>query len=123
MNQWVQKGSLSKEDAGCFCQLLAPFAPYLTEEIWHEVLGKKSSVHLEPWPKYDPKLVKEKKVVMVVQVNGKVRGQVEIEAKASTSQAAIEKLAKAEKNVTKHLRGKRVKKTIFVPGKLINFVV
>ena len=62
-------------------------------------------------------------VTIVIQVNGKVRGQIEISSQASGVRRQVENLAKTEKNVAKYLAGKKIKKTIFVPGRLINFVV
>jgi len=130
LNSWSQKGSLSKKDASDFLKLLTPFAPHISEELWCEVLGNKQSfssnkfsVHQQPWPKYDPKLIKEEMVTIVIQVNGKVRGQIEISSQASGVRRQVENLAKKEKNVAKYLAGKKIKKTIFVPGRLINFVV
>ncbi len=123
LSKWSQKGSLAKKDAAIFVQLLAPFAPFLAEELWNEVMGNESSVHHQPWPKFDPKLIKEEKVVIVVQVNGKVRGQVEVPTAQARKQSGIEKLAKKEKNVAKYLEKKKIKKIVFVPEKLINFVI
>jgi leucyl-tRNA synthetase len=123
LNAWSQEGSLAKKDAEIFIKLLAPFAPYLAEELWSGVLGNQYSVHQQPWPEFDPKLVKEAHATVVVQVNGKVRGQIKISAPKSKVKAELEKAAKAEKNVAKHLKGRKIRKTIFVPGKLINFVV
>jgi leucyl-tRNA synthetase len=123
LNNWSQQGSLSKKDAGGFLKLLAPFAPHLAEELWVEGLGNKFSVHQQSWPKFNPKLIEEEMVTVVIQVNGRVRGQIEISSQESVVRGQVEKLAKKEKNVTKYLAGKKIKKTIFVPGKLINFVV
>jgi len=122
LNSWSQKGSLSKKDAGIFAQLLAPFAPHISEELWFQVRGK-FSIHQQPWPKFEPKLIKEEKVTIVVQVNGKVRGQLEVQSAKCKVQSEVEKLAQKEKNVAKYLKEKKVKKVVFVPGKLINFVI
>jgi leucyl-tRNA synthetase len=123
LNSWSRKGSLSRKDAGAFAQLLAPFAPFLAEEIWQEILGNKTSVHQETWPKYEMKLIKEEKVTSIIQVNGKMRGQIETAHEQAQKQIEIEKLAKKEENVAKYLGKKKIKKVVFVPGKLINFVV
>lgn len=123
LNSWSAKGALSKGDAGIFLKLLAPFAPFLAEELWVEVLGNKFSLHQQSWPKYEAKLAKEEKVTIIVQVDGKVRGQIEIASGQATKQIEVEKLVKGEKNVARHLEGKKIKKVIFVPGRLINFVV
>lgn len=123
INEWVKNGQLSKEDAGKFLRLLAPFAPHITEELWVEILGNKFSIHQQPWPEYKPEFTKEEEVVIVVQVNGKVRGQIKVESKDVKNQSEIEKLAKAQPRVAKYLAGQKIRKTIFVPGKLINFVM
>jgi len=122
-NTWMQKGSLSKADAEVFLRLLAPFAPHITEELWVETLGNKFSVHIQPWPKHDPKLAKEERAEIVVQVNGKLRDRLELESERAGEQETVEKLARQSEKVQNYLQGKKIKKTIFVPGKLINFVI
>ncbi|MDI6882946.1 MAG: leucine--tRNA ligase [Patescibacteria group bacterium] len=100
--------------------LLAPFAPHLTEEIWQK-LGYKKSIFLQKWPKYDPKLIIEEKITLVVQVNGKVRDKIEIESGLSEGEA--KKIALARTKIKKWIDAKKVKKTIFIKDKLINFVI
>jgi leucyl-tRNA synthetase len=123
LNAWNKQGSLSRAAAGDFLKLLAPFAPHLSEELWCEALKNKYSIHQQPWPKYQTKLIQEKEVVIVIQVNGKVRGQVQTQFVTSKKQGAVEKLALKEPRVAKYLSGQKIKKTIFVPGRLINFVI
>ncbi len=143
LNKWSRKGVLSPKDAGDFLKLLAPFAPFFAEEIWQQLKGTSDgvrlevetsteshdssevnwSVHQQPWPKHDPKLIKEEKVTIVIQVNGKVRGQIEMPYTIRHTQSAIEKLAKEEPRVKKYLAGRKIKKVIFIPGKLVNFVI
>ncbi|MBZ9572324.1 leucine--tRNA ligase [Patescibacteria group bacterium] len=105
--------------------LLAPFAPHITEEIWQKLNPKpytlNVSIHNQPWPKYDPKLVKEKIVTLVIQVNGKVRDKVKVGADISEKKA--KKLAISREKIKKWIKGKKIKKVVFVPGKLINIVV
>ncbi|OGM25856.1 hypothetical protein A3D00_03070 [Candidatus Woesebacteria bacterium RIFCSPHIGHO2_02_FULL_38_9] len=103
--------------------LLAPFAPHMSEELWTNVLKEKFSVHNSGWPKYNPELVKVDQVEIVVQVNGKLRGQLNIKYQVLSIKEEIEKLAKSDPKVSKWLVSKKIKKVIFVPGKLINFVV
>jgi len=136
-NAWMQKGNLSKTDAELFLRLLAPFAPHITEELYYQLdpkpyreatssaytLGAKYSIHQQPWPKFDPKLTREEKVEIVIQVNGKLRDRLKLESQKAGEQETVENLAKESEKVKKYLQGKKVKKTIFVPGKLINFVV
>jgi len=99
--------------------LLAPFAPHLTEELWH-FLGHKDSIHNQRWPKYDKELVKEKKITLIIQINGKVREKMAAEAGISEEEA--KKIALESKKIKKYLKGKEVKRIIFVPDKLINIV-
>ncbi len=103
-----------------FIKVLAPFAPHLAEELWHK-LGHESSVHAEAWPEYNPALLMDETVTVVVQVNGKPRATVT--APRGADQAAVEALARAEANVARHLAGGQVRKTIFVEDRLINFVL
>jgi leucyl-tRNA synthetase len=113
-----------KEALVALATLLAPFAPHAAEELWHEVQGAAAKDRLlaeEPWPKFDPALVVADVVTIAIQVNGKLRG--EVQAPAAAPQAEVQKLAEADERVKSHLAGKQVKKVVFVPGRLINFVV
>ncbi|MFZ5806672.1 MAG: leucine--tRNA ligase [Verrucomicrobiota bacterium] len=103
-----------------FAQMLAPFAPHIAEELWF-ILGNKKSLTHEPWPTYDPKLLVEDEVEIVVQVNGKVRDRMMVSSKLD--QAGYEKLAKEHDSLQKWTAGKNVKKIIAVPQKLVNIVV
>jgi leucyl-tRNA synthetase len=100
--------------------LLAPFAPYLAHELW-EMLGEKGILLKAPWPKYDAALAKEEELEIPVQVNGKLRGRVIVPADA-TEDFVIER-ALGDEKVQSSIAGKQIVKTIFVPGKLVNFVV
>ncbi|MBU6376735.1 MAG: class I tRNA ligase family protein, partial [Bdellovibrionales bacterium] len=101
-------------------KLLNPFAPHVSEELW-EKLGHQSMLLIEPFPELDPKALVKDTLNIVVQVNGKLRG--EIEVGVALPKEDIIKAAAAEDKVKSHLDGKELVKTIFVPGKLINFVV
>ena len=103
------------------CQLLAPFAPHMTEEIWHEVLHQKNSVHISQWPTYDEKYLKSEKVTIAIQINGKLRSTIIVDS--DLGKEDILKIAREDEKITKWLVGEKIKKEIFVPGKLINFVV
>jgi leucyl-tRNA synthetase len=102
---------------------LAPFAPFLSEEVWVGVLDKKFSVHTSSWPQFEPELVKEDTVTFIVQINGKLRATLEIKEQRSRNKDQVVKAVKAEENVRKWLKGKKLKTTIFIPGKLVNFVI
>jgi leucyl-tRNA synthetase len=99
--------------------LLAPMAPHITEEMWR-ALGHKESVHLEPWPKYDLELTRDETVTVVVQINGKVRDRLQVEA--GTPEAQVQQMALSREVVGKHLNGKPPKKVIYVPDKLLSIV-
>jgi leucyl-tRNA synthetase len=99
---------------------IAPFAPHISEELWHQ-LGHSDSINHDSWPEYDEKYLETDSLTLVVQVNGKLRAT--ISAPAGADEAQITELAKAEGKVAAHLDGKTIVKTIYVPGKLINFVV
>ena len=118
-NVWQGK-EMSREDAKKFVKLLAPLAPYMAEESW-EQLGEKESVHLAEWPEYDQEAIKEDEVTIVVQVNGKVRSTLQLQATSNKLQV-IEK-AEADEKVKKYLEGKKTKNVVWVPQKLVNFVV
>ncbi len=100
--------------------LLAPFAPFISEELWSE-LGEPYSVHKAPWPEYDPELAKAETITLVVQVNGKVRDRIKVEA--GVSEDVMRDLALASPRVIPFTQGRDVVKTIVVPGKLVNIVV
>ena len=104
--------------------LLAPFAPHAAEELWHETLGPAVRDHLlaeQPWPRFDPALVAADTVTIAVQVNGKLRGEVRVAVDAA--EAEVRALAEGEERVRAHLAGKTVRKVVFVPRRLMNFVV
>ncbi len=121
----IQKGTflLRHGDIKTLLLLLAPFAPHMTEELWHKCVMSDitQSVHNQQWPKYDPKLVKEEKVQLIVQINGRVRDKIEVPV--GISQKEVEELTLGREKVKKWIARKPIKKIIFVSGKLINFVV
>jgi len=104
-------------------KLLAPFAPHLAEELWVDVLGQEYSIHKSPWPEFKPEFVKDEESIIIVQVNGKFRGELRLASSQVQDQTGIEKLVKSDETVQKWLAGKDVRKVIFVPGKIINFVI
>jgi leucyl-tRNA synthetase len=101
-------------------QLTAPFAPHATEELWQQ-LGYQDSIHASVWPGFDEKYLHQDTVKMAVQINGKLRGEISIASDAD--EQAVVAAAGSDAKVEPHLSGKEIKKTIVVPGKLVNFVV
>jgi leucyl-tRNA synthetase len=100
--------------------MLAPAAPHLAEELWHG-LAEDGSVHVAPWPAYDPEMLKDDALNIVVQVSGKVRGQ--FIAPPDATDDELKDAARSDPNVAAHLKGRHIVKTIVVPRKLVNFVV
>ncbi|MEP0549151.1 MAG: leucine--tRNA ligase [Rhodothermales bacterium] len=103
-----------------FVLLLAPFAPHIGEELWDR-LGHGDSLTYAPWPQLDEQYLKEDEVEIAVQVMGKLRGTVRVAADASKD--AVLDAARAEENVARYLAEGTVRKEIYVPGRLVNFVV
>jgi len=104
--------------------LLAPFAPHICEELWQIAKDKSRaarSVHLEPWPKYDSKLVQEEKITYVIQVNGRVRDTMKV--KIGLTEEEVVELARGREKIAKWLENTEIKRTIFVKDKLVNFVI
>lgn len=100
--------------------MLSPFTPHFCDELWEE-MGNTGYLFNEKWPSYDEKLTVSSEVVMAVQVNGKVRGTVEVER--GTDKDIVEKLALNLENVKKHMEGKTLVKLIVIPDKIVNIVV
>ena len=101
-----------------FVLVLSPFAPHLAEELW-ALLGRQPSVSQQPWPAFDPALTVSDRLTIPIQVNGKLRGKIEVGADAGRQE--IEAFARQE--AAEWIQGKELKKTIYVEKKLINFVV
>jgi len=120
INLASEKKEIGKKELKRFLILLSPFAPHLSEELWSK-LGQKESIISEEWPKPDSDLVKDEIVTLVIQVNGKVRDKIEVEADISEEKA--KDLAISREKVKKWTEGRKIKKIIFIPKKLINIVI
>ena len=106
---------------GDMCQLLAPFAPHIANEMYAQMNGGTSRLDAVEWPKYDEQYLAADTVKIAVQVNGKLRGEVEVAKDAD--QATVERLALEQANVARFTDGKEIVKKIYVPGKILNLVV
>ncbi|MBU0531318.1 leucine--tRNA ligase [Patescibacteria group bacterium] len=120
VNEIQKAGVCSKEIYDGLLILLSPFAPHIAEELW-ERTGHGNSITLQPWPEYDMELARDELVELPVQINGKLRATIEVSPDLSEDE--IKERALADTNVQKHLEGTKVKKMIYVPGRMINFVV
>jgi len=130
MNTVEKHKTFNKNLALTVAKLLSPLAPHLAEELWEKLGGpayakatgsKEGFVIDQPWPTYDEKMCVSATVEVAVQINGKLRGTITIDAAAS--EADVITLAKEVPNVLKNLEGKEIKKEIYVPGKLVSLVI
>ncbi|MDC3171201.1 leucine--tRNA ligase [Prochlorococcus sp. AH-716-E13] len=111
---------LRREALMKFCILLAPFAPHISDEIWH-LIGNSKSVHLEKWPVFDEEALKENSYELVIQINGKVRDKINVEFNISDEEIKEKTLIRP--NVKKWIDNKTIRKIIIVKGRIINIVV
>ena len=109
----------ARADVEDFVKILSPYAPHLGEELWRR-LGHEDSIATAPWPAVDPSALVEDSKTYAVQVMGKLRGTIDVPADAGKD--AVLAAARSEPNVARFLEGKTIRKEIFVPGRLVNFV-
>ncbi len=119
-NEPVAHTAAYRKTLEAMLQLLAPMAPHITEELWHQT-GHTGSIHLSDWPNYDEALTHDETFTLVMQVNGKVRERVEVPATISESEARM--LALNNPRVASFIGESTVQKVIYIPGKLVNIVV
>ena len=120
VNEMEKEKEIAGDIMEKFLLILAPFAPHLAEELW-QGLGHSESIFLEKWPKYDINLINDEKINLIIQINGKARGGLEV-VRDMAEQEAVG-LVKKDQKISKWLANKEIKKTIFVKNKLINFVI
>lgn len=120
INDIYAAGKISRDDLIVFIKLLCPFAPHLCEEIW-ESLGGEGFLSLSQWPEYDESKTVESAIEIGVQVNGKVRGTIVIPTGCDKEEALS--IAKADEKIAAFMEGKNLVKEIYVPNKIVNFVV
>ena len=120
LNKFYESGSVTREELKTFILLLNPFAPHVTEELW-EKMGYEGALNAAKWPEYDEAKCKESVVEIAVQVNGKIRARINVDAEIDSAAAIA--AAKADPAVAKEIEGKPVIKELYVKGKLVNIVV
>jgi leucyl-tRNA synthetase len=119
-NEYEKSPRIAKADFESFLSLLAPFAPFATEEFWKE-LGHGESIHTAPWPAYDPAKLVESTVTIAIQIGGKLRGTLDL-PRDMTEINVLDEVKKTE-TYLRHVGDQVPKKVIFVPNKLINIVI
>ncbi len=120
LNAAYKEPGITRKSLETLVLLLSPFAPHLMEEIWSR-LGHGETLAYEPWPQYEEGLVLEETVTISIQVNGKLRGTLTVPA--GLEQNMVLEQARELRGVQRHLGGKTILKEIFVPGRIVNFVV
>jgi leucyl-tRNA synthetase len=116
----VDRGQPARESCSTLVLLLAPMAPFIAEELWREVLGGQGSVHGQRWPEFDPELIREEAVTMVIQVDGKVRDRIEVPVGVSEEEA--ERLARGSANARRAIADRSVVRVVARPPRLVNLV-
>jgi len=118
VNALTSKGA-TREDVVTLVKLAGPYAPHFADEAW-ETLGEKGFLIEQTWPTFDEAMTIDDIITMAIQINGKMRGSIEVSRMISPAEA--EALAMQQPNVQKHLEGKTVRKIVVVPGKIVNIV-
>ena len=119
VNEATKADTLPVAWAAAFVRILSPFAPHVAEEMW-EKLGHDDSIAFAPWPAYDEARLQAETVTLAVQVNGKMRGTIDLPVDVSAADAIA--AAKALPNVARFIEGE-IRREIYVPGRMVNLVV
>ena len=121
VNGWhALEAGLNKKDLSDFLKILSPFAPHLSEELWQTVKIKGLCCS-QKWPKFNEELIEKKRVLLIVQINGKLRDKIEV--RVGISQKEAEKLILKSEKINNLVNNVKIKKIVFIPDKLINFVI
>jgi leucyl-tRNA synthetase len=118
-HDYAQGFAVSSGNFKTFLKLLAPFAPHITEELWHE-LGETESIHLSSWPRYDESLIQDEMIELGVQINGKTRGAITVSPTATEEE--VLQSAKTTSEIARYLTSEP-KRVVYVPGKILNIVL
>ncbi|MAX09268.1 MAG: leucine--tRNA ligase [Candidatus Marinimicrobia bacterium] len=117
----ISSKALSEKNKSYIYKMIAPFAPHLGEELWRSDLNNDNSIFESEWPKYDPEVVIDSTINIAVQVNGKLRGSIEVDK--GINKEVILSMSKNIDNVKKYIDSGALVKEIYVPGKIVNFVI
>ncbi len=120
MRSTLDAGGGARDAATALALLLAPLAPFAAEELWREILGNDSSVHIASWPAFDEELAREERVTLVIQVDGKVRDRIEVDADAGDDDCR--ELALGSERAVRAIDGREIRQVIVRPPRLVNVV-
>ena len=120
LNMLEKEDAVGKETYGICIKLIASFAPHVAEELWAQ-LGNPSSVHLEMWPEFDPSKLLNEKVIVAIQVSGKLRGT--IETSRDLDEESLISLVKQGEMYKKHVGNEVPKKVIIIKNRVVNIVI
>ncbi len=123
LNHLSRKEEINKEEYQTYLLLLAPFAPHMTEELWQAEKESKKSIHQQSWPLFDNKWLVKDEVTIPIQVNGKVRDTLLIGKDIVSNTEVVEKMAQNSEKLQKFIKGKTVKKIVYITGRVINVVI
>jgi leucyl-tRNA synthetase len=116
----LDAGGAARGPVEALTLMIAPLAPFIAEELWREVLGHRESIHMASWPVFDDALAHEERVTLVVQVDGKVRDRLEVDARASEEE--IRDAALSSQNARRAIDGREIAQVIVRPPRLVNVV-
>ena len=118
----AEKEGLTKKSYEIFLKVLAPFAPHLTEELWNKLNSVKEhdSIHQQTFPTHDPDLVVDEMITIGVQVNGKLRGQINLSREATEAEAL--EIVNSDTKIADKISNDKIVKTIYIPGKILNLI-
>jgi leucyl-tRNA synthetase len=123
----IDTTNINREESDCFVEalntiiiLLSPFCPHICDELWH-IIGHTAYINTVQWPNYNNEYLKKDELTLVVQVNGKVRAEISVNADITKEEALY--IAKNNEKIAKYLENKAIRKEIYVPKKLVNFVI
>jgi leucyl-tRNA synthetase len=115
-----EKGEVFRDAVNTLIILLSPLVPYIAEEMW-EMMGNRGGIMKEPWPSYDPEFIKAEEITIVIQINGKVRSRLTLNA--DINDEGIKKAVLSNDKVKEWVGDKEIKKLVIVPKKLVSIVI
>lgn len=117
-----EDGKIGRGELTSLLKVMAPLAPYITDELWLR-MGNTSSIHSQPWPDVDSNYLIEKTIVIPIALNGKVRGQLEVDSELADNEAEILKLAVNNESIIKWIGNNQIRRQIYIKKKMVNLVI